>query len=145
MGKKIHRSLLSFTAYGNPTALKRHRPRKFGGNYDPSSGDKADFLAKCMEYRPDTPYDIPLRLHLLFVFQRPKAHYRTGKYSKLLKDNAPKAHTSKPDLDNLVKFVCDALNGIFWKDDSVIFSLIVEKEYGESPRIDLELDGEVEI
>lgn len=45
--------------------------------------------------------------------------------------------TARPDIDNLVKAVTDALNGILWKDDSQIVSLSAEKRYGESGRITL--------
>lgn len=39
----------------------------------------------------------------------------------------------KPDLDNLEKAVCDALNGIVWSDDAIICSVNKDKHYGESP------------
>jgi Holliday junction resolvase RusA-like endonuclease len=118
---------------GNPQALKRHRTfrrGKFTGTYDPSSAAKQDFLAKVMEHCPDEPLAGPLRVELDFVFLRPKSHYRTGKYADQLKDNAPEMHTSRPDCDNLAKFVLDALNGMYWTDDSVISFMTVKKRYG---------------
>ena len=48
----------------------------------------------------------------------------------ILKDDAPFYKSSKADLDNLVKFVCDALNGIFYKDDSQIVSIYASKVWG---------------
>lgn len=42
-------------------------------------------------------------------------------------------HTGKPDADNIVKAVGDALNGIVWKDDSQIAWLGVSKVYAETP------------
>ena len=132
--------LTIFKIPGNPKALKRHRTfRKgdFTGSYDPSKGDKADFLALASKYAPEKPYDCPLHVKMTFCFNRPKAHYRTGKNSHLLKDNAPHYHIKKPDLDNLEKFVADSLNGIFWKDDSIICSVSKEKIYGDSPYIEI--------
>ena len=128
---------IDFTVYGKPQALKRHRTVKMGKfmrQYDPSSSDKQDFLAKCMENKPDKPIDEPLQLILHFYFTRPKSHYRTGKNSHIEKDNAPMWHSSRPDCDNLAKFVCDALNGVYWRDDSLISSLIVKKLYSDKPR-----------
>jgi Holliday junction resolvase RusA-like endonuclease len=48
-------------------------------------------------------------------------------------------HVYKPDTDNLAKFVLDALNGTYYKDDSQIYSLTIEKCYADqdSTRIDL--------
>ena len=39
--------------------------------------------------------------------------------------------TSKPDLDNAAKGILDALKGVFWKDDSAVTMLRVEKRYAE--------------
>lgn len=129
-------SLISFRVPGDPQSLKRHRHfnrGKFVQTYDPSKGDKADFLAIAMANRPEAPLDEPLEMLLTFCFSRPRAHYRTGRYAHLLKDSAPVWHTKIPDADNLIKFVCDSLNGVFWRDDSVICSVNAEKLYGEAP------------
>lgn len=40
----------------------------------------------------------------------------------------------KPDCDNIVKIVCDALNGIAYKDDAQIVLAQVAKEYDDEPR-----------
>lgn len=42
--------------------------------------------------------------------------------------------TGKPDLDNIVKLIGDALNGIAWGDDSQIVRLSVFRCYGERAR-----------
>lgn len=41
--------------------------------------------------------------------------------------------TGKPDADNTTKLICDALNGIVWKDDSQVVRLVMSKRYGEQP------------
>lgn len=41
--------------------------------------------------------------------------------------------TSKPDVDNIVKIICDACNGIVWRDDAQISDCIIRKRYGEVP------------
>ena len=129
---------LMFMIPGNPTALKRHRTARVGKfikQYDPSEGDMADFLAIAMKYKPAVPYNEPLRVNIYFFFKRPKAHFRTGKDAGFLKDSAPKWHTNIPDVDNLVKFVCDSLNGIFWMGDKCICELKTSKQYSAFPRI----------
>lgn len=37
----------------------------------------------------------------------------------------------KPDADNIAKAVCDALNGVLWRDDSQVASLVVEKLWAD--------------
>lgn len=47
--------------------------------------------------------------------------------------------TKKPDLDNVAKVVCDALNGIAYHDDTQICRLALYKHYGETPRVEVEI------
>lgn len=47
-------------------------------------------------------------------------------------------HTKRPDLDNIIKIVGDALNGIAWKDDSQIVGVLAEKGYSDYPRLEIE-------
>ena len=51
----------------------------------------------------------PVRIRVKFVFARPKHHYRTGRFSGLLRPNAPYWKTSTPDTDKALRAVCDAL------------------------------------
>ncbi|MBC9176790.1 RusA family crossover junction endodeoxyribonuclease [Pseudoroseomonas ludipueritiae] len=39
----------------------------------------------------------------------------------------------KPDLDNIVKLVCDALNGVVWRDDAQIVAQLATKHYALVP------------
>ncbi|AMM26528.1 endodeoxyribonuclease RusA [Variovorax sp. PAMC 28711] len=45
------------------------------------------------------------------------------------------APTTKPDIDNIVKAICDALNGVAWKDDVQVVDLIVRKRYAVIPGV----------
>lgn len=125
---------IKFTVLGEPQALKRHRsfvPK--GGSraiqYDPSSNDKRDFLAKAHENRPEKPIDEPVHLHIRACFGRPGKHFGRRKGIPYLKETSPTFMSIRPDIDNIVKFVMDALNGIFWRDDCLIASLTATKEY----------------
>lgn len=123
---------MEFKVYFPPTSLKRHRHTKFGSHtYDPSSNDKKEFVNKIAALLPDNPLNMPLKTKLFFYEKRPKCHYRTGKYSNLLKKTAPKYNTSKRDLDNFIKFVLDALNKILYIDDSQIIEIESGKYYSE--------------
>lgn len=119
---------------GIPKAQKRHRHTKKGWAYDPSKKDKADFLFKALASKPEKPYEI-CSVNIVFSFPRPKSHYRTGRNCAELRQNAPFKHTSRPDVDNLLKFVFDALNRHFWNDDSVIYKVEASKVWGEAQTI----------
>ncbi|NTU49544.1 MAG: RusA family crossover junction endodeoxyribonuclease [Desulfobulbaceae bacterium] len=119
---------ITFFVPGEPKALKRHRT--FGRvQVDPSKSDKADFLVVSRQHCPECPLTGPLYLHIDFYFPRPKSHYGTGKNSGKLKPTAPLYHIARPDADNLTKFVCDALNGVFWGDDAQIAQVQATKKY----------------
>ncbi len=124
--------MIKFTILGKPKALKRHRPSARGGYYDPSYKDKKDIMLQIAKYRPKTPLVGDIMVKLIFVMPRPQNHFRTGKYKHLLKDNMPERHSIKPDLDNLVKMICDILQPQFIIDDSQICMLQAEKIYGKA-------------
>lgn len=132
--------MIKIAVPGNPIALKRHRMTKTGHSYDPSKNDKADFLAKCMEHKPDTPITGPINLTIIFYMPRPKNHYRTGKHAGELKDDSPYWHTGRPDIDNLLKLIMDSLNGIFWRDDAQICRIEARKIYHEAPYVRMRIE-----
>ena len=82
--------------------------------------------------RPDWrgPVEIRLTVHKALVKSRPKR-------------DAGTPATGKPDLDNILKLVCDALNGVAWVDDSQIVSAHVVKApwepYGSQEWIDVQV------
>ena len=125
--------MIKFTIIGKPKALKRHRPSARGGYYDPSSNDKKDIMLQIAKFKPKIPLLGDIILSIRFTMPYPKKYYRTGKYSHLLKDNAPKHHSIKPDLDNLVKLISDVLQPGFYVDDSQICQIYAEKMYGKQP------------
>lgn len=116
---------------GEPKALKRHRMGK-GFSYDPSKADKEVFAIVLRKNAPKEPINVPIKVEIWFEFPRPKSHFGTGKNANTLKSNAPYHHVSKPDIDNLQKFVMDALNGIYWRDDSLISIVHATKRYADT-------------
>ena len=50
-------------------------------------------------------------------------------------------HTSKPDADNICKILCDSMNGIAYIDDSQVCQLVVNKLYGDAPRVHVTMVG----
>ena len=82
-------------------------------------------------HAPTTPITGPVRLTVVFVFARPKSHFRTGNHSHELRDDCPIYHVGKPDLDKLCRTLGDGItNGGVWRDDSQVSQLDVMKRYG---------------
>jgi Holliday junction resolvase RusA-like endonuclease len=131
--------MISFFIPGSPKALKRHktyRGGKFNVNVDPSKGDKEDFLVMAMANRPKSPFREPLEVRMIFFFPRPKAHFNAR---GALKASAPYWYTPKPDLDNLIKFIFDALESVYWHNDSYIVNSDIKKVYGPNPGVYIEI------
>ena len=134
--------VIKVVVLGEPKAQKRHRHfqrGKFSGTYDPSKDDKESFASILQREAPEKPLDEPLSMELRFYLGRPKSHFRSGKNSDMLKDNAPEHHIGKPDVDNMIKFCQDSLNGIYYRDDALICVLTAEKLYSDRPRTEITL------
>lgn len=43
--------------------------------------------------------------------------------------------TKKPDADNVVKAIFDALNGVVWHDDTQVVEIVVRKRYAAVPGV----------
>ena len=122
--------MIQFLVDIKPKPQQRHRSNgRF--QYDPSSKDKQDFLFLVKQYAPKQPIVDIVEMDITFCYKRPASHFRSKNKQKILKDNVPFFKSSKADLDNLIKFVCDALNGVFYKDDSQVVSLHARKLYGQ--------------
>jgi Holliday junction resolvase RusA-like endonuclease len=132
---------IHFLIYGEPTPQPRVSERgefkttKWGGQYkekfDPAAKKKTDFLLKALVHRPDVPFDCPLQVDIVFWFKRLASHYGRQNGQPYLKPDAPLWYAAKKrdDIDNLTKFVLDALNGEFWIDDGCIAKSSQEKRY----------------
>lgn len=43
--------------------------------------------------------------------------------------------TKKPDIDNVLKAICDGINGIVFKDDVQVTNVSMSKKFGETPAV----------
>lgn len=70
----------------------------------------------------------PVAMRADFYFARPKNHWRSNGSLKASAGNlwVPKT----PDLDKLVRAVCDALTGIVWRDDAQVAHMVLNKWWG---------------
>ena len=74
----------------------------------------------------------PVRIEARAIFTIPKSWPKSKKQAALVGEVQ---HTGKPDADNVLKIVGDALNGIVWADDSQIVSASINKRYGVQPAL----------
>lgn len=119
--------IYKFIIPGNPIAQGRPKFARKGNfviAYDPdkSRSWKAYVawhvkkqLAGCLK----APLEGPLILAVTFSFLRPKSLSKKVRY-----------HIKKPDCKNLLAGVEDAMEGIVYRNDSQIYSILVTKNYG---------------
>lgn len=127
---------VEFVVPACPVAKARARAGYGGRFYTPKKTSEYEsivaFYAKtAMNGRP--PIDSACVLSLVFHMPIAKS------WSKKKREQAifgELQHTSKPDLDNLIKAVKDGLNGIVWLDDSQVIKVIAEKKYSTEPKVE---------
>lgn len=68
----------------------------------------------------------PLSVEMQFIFPYPKS---MSEKKRLLAEKV-----SRPDIDNLIKYVFDMGNTLMWEDDSLVVSITANKTYGLDPR-----------
>ena len=64
-------------------------------------------------------------MEVLPYFVRPRAHFKKGQ----LKPDAPRHVLKTPDIDNLAKFVLDAIQKKILWDDKFVTTLVVHKRW----------------
>ena len=75
-----------------------------------------------------------VEVHLVFWLPRPRSHYRTGKFSHLLRADAPARPGAKPDLDKLTRAIGDSLTSArVYQDDALVVQSAQAKHYAERP------------
>lgn len=141
--------MISFRVNAVPVAQPRQRHRvltvggrTFAQNYVPAKHPVQDFKASvrmaASAAHSGAPIEGPIFLRAVFVFPRPKR--------LIWKSRAMprERHASKPDVDNALKSVKDALTGLLWRDDAQVCSVKASKWYAsgdESPRVEISIEA----
>jgi Holliday junction resolvase RusA-like endonuclease len=84
---------------------------------------------------PDTAY---IRVKVIAHYPIPK---RTTKVALAAMHTGTIRPSRKPDIDNVLKVVLDALNGVAYKDDSRVVCVEAEKIYSLTPKLVIEIKG----
>lgn len=133
---------ITFTVLGVPVAQPRPKvvtvrgrgmaisnPRKH-----PVVAFKEAVKLEAQQAYKGAPLEGPLQLNVTFIMPRPKS--MLWKSRPMPRD----WHTVRPDTDNLVKAVKDALSALLWKDDSQVCCEIIRKMVAggdERPRVEV--------
>lgn len=140
--------VLEFTVYGRPQQrgskqamvrygrdgkpiTKNGRVLTFAKDDNPKSGDWMNQVKATAThaYGVGRPLiDRPVAIVCKFFFNRPKGHYG----ARGLKPSAPRFHAQSPDLDKLVRCLCDGLTGTCIIDDKLIFRSTCERYWTDS-------------
>lgn len=125
-----------FTVPGPPVAKGRPRVGKFG-TYTPEKTVNYENLVQFSyieQYKDKELLEEDLSVIINFYFPIPKS---TSKKNRELMLKGEIRHNKKPDIDNCIKSITDALNNIAYKDDSQIVQIIAAKVYSEVPRTEV--------
>ena len=126
--------IFDFTFAGPPRALPRMRRRgRFGGGFfNPAKKEMLKFKAKAKsaigkQQLPLVPKGHTVSMVVTFFMKRRKADFTSGCRSSGLKQNVSCTPPMIPDIDNLIKLVLDALNGVVYYDDGQVSSILSTK------------------
>lgn len=134
--------MIQFTVYGEPVAQGRPRFSSQGGFtkvYDPAKSKDFKKYVKLVasENRPDHLLEGPIQMDVKIF--KPSLKGFSKKKAALAEEGVLRPLT-KPDVDNYVKGVKDALKSVIWKDDSQVVDLHISKWYSEIPRIEITIN-----
>lgn len=139
--------LIEFSVPGQPQGKGRARVSTHGGfarAYTPEKTAAYENLIKlsCVDRMKDLhPLKGAIKISITAFYAMPKAFSRKKCKSALLGEIRPQ---TKPDLDNIVKVVCDALNKIAYADDKDIVEVHARKYYDLTPRIEVIMTSDEE-
>lgn len=93
-----------------------------------------EYVEQCQEVR--FPDDAMLDMRIKAFYSIPKS--KSKKVKALMLDGTIRP-TKKPDMDNVVKIIADALNQVAYRDDTQIVDCQCRKFYSENPRVEVSI------
>lgn len=133
---------VEFTIPGSPKGKARPRICRIKGRniaYTPRQTlDYEKLVKESYEADSNVLYDknIPLKISVIALFPIPKTVSKKLKNDML---NGKILPTKKPDCDNIIKVILDALNGVAYHDDSQVCKICFEKTYAETPCVKVKI------
>jgi Holliday junction resolvase RusA-like endonuclease len=129
-----------FVVTGKPVGKGRPRASTRGGfvrmytdaktlGYEAAIADEA---ARAMSGAE--PFETPMQMQVSCYYPIPKSWPKKIKQEAIDEERFPNV---KPDLDNVVKAILDALNGVVYRDDAQVVNLVATKRYATEPRVEV--------
>ncbi len=120
-----------------PFGKERPRGTVIGGHvriYTPKATEQYEAMIKkaWVKENGEEPFSGPLVVRLHLGMPIPKSVTKKDRQLMLQRKKRP---IVKPDVDNCAKSILDALNGVAYKDDNQIVTLLAKKYYTEIPCI----------
>ena len=119
------------------------RPRmntRTGRAYTPTNTKLYEYSLRqwfLMNYPNFKPIESRVKVTIIAYFGIPKSTSKK-KEAEMLQGNI--SPTKKPDADNIIKIVLDAMNKFAFKDDTQVTKLEIEKKYDVTPRIYIKIE-----
>lgn len=129
--------VISFEIPGQPVGKGRPRAARMGRNirlYTPEKTASYESLVRMAGYQAMAgrqPLEGPVNVTMVLECQIPKSWSRKRQEAAIALRELP---TTKPDVDNCVKAIFDAINGVVWVDDCQVTGLSLRKIYSTTPR-----------
>ena len=134
---------MKFTFNLEPVAQARPRytSKPYPHEYDPPSVKKFKkqlnaLATKKMAEKGIKPFDEAIEVKMTVYRPIQKS---VSKIERMRRHLGVALPSVKPDLDNYVKSIWDAFNGVIWSDDSKITDTAVKERYSLNPRIEVEV------
>lgn len=128
--------MISFVVSGKPQGKARPRfDSRHKITYTPEKTRsyealvRTSYLSQC---RLDPPLRGAVKASIIAYFPIPKSATKAEREKMLAGKVRPMV---KPDMDNIIKVILDALNGYAYKDDAVVVEVVAEKWYSDTPRV----------
>lgn len=130
-----------FEVIGDIKGKARPRINIYNGTtYTPTNTKDYENLVKQyfkVKYPKYEPFENRVSVKIIAYFKIPK---NTSKKNTELMLNGSLSPTKKPDIDNIVKIILDALNKMAFKDDNQITKIDVEKVYAEEEKVYIKIE-----
>ena len=129
----------TFCVYGKPEGKARPRVT-IHGTYTPKKTKQYEQAVQVEYKRQSGVYFDNKQLTVMIdaYYPIPKNTSKAKRKEMLSGNIRP---VTRPDIDNCCKSIMDALNGIAWKDDAQIVTLLARKFYDETPRVEVRISG----
>jgi Holliday junction resolvase RusA-like endonuclease len=121
---------IAFTVLGRPYGKGRPRGTKAGHFFTPRATTLAENEVRAAWERAGAVrLEGPLQLRINLFIERPKGHFKTSGDLNATGLRNPLPAGQKPDVDNALKLVMDALNTRAWKDDVQVVQVAIRRRW----------------